>query len=164
MESATRRCATGFQPTPSSRRVTAPRDFFVRPKRISTNTLLAEGDRPRGRPGWLDRISTNTLLAEGDGRSDRGRHRRRKFQPTPSSRRVTDLRAATSPGGGFQPTPSSRRVTRTMTFCTRLSMISTNTLLAEGDHGLYPAQQNQAEFQPTPSSRRVTKAQRSSED
>ena len=79
-----------FQPTPSSRRVTA----------IPVPSALVQ------------RISTNTLLAEGDGSLFLHLHPVPEFQPTPSSRRVTPLPPVPVIfGHAFQPTPSSRRVT-----------------------------------------------------
>ena len=79
----------------------------------------------------------------------------------------------------FQPTPSSRRVTQYSFFDHRVHVsistntllaegdptsmlgygylrISTNTLLAEGDVKIQTATPGQCQFQPTPSSRRVT--------
>ena len=80
----------GFQPTPSSRRVTGKTSRNSRKSSISTHTLLAEGDDKYGKyVVEINPISTHTLLAEGD------RFRRSisvmcgLFQPTPSSRRVT---------------------------------------------------------------------------
>ena len=56
---------------------------------ISTNTLLGEGDYCIIRFLESARISTNTLLAEGDGGNSTTPVSRFIFQPTPSSRRVT---------------------------------------------------------------------------
>ena len=79
---------------------------------ISTNTLLAEGDTNLLTGGFnYDCISTNTLLAEGDGEERLVRFNEALFQPTPSSRRVTDFSICILDTDG----------------------ISTNTLLAEGD-------------------------------
>ena len=127
---------TKFQPTPSSRRVTLEPCPLTWPEKISTNTLLAEGDPwtrplPAGR-----RISTNTLLAEGD------------HDGCP----ISNLQLQ------FQPTPSSRRVTRWDCLFYFCATISTNTLLAEGDAFSAMLMTSLTVFQPTPSSRRVTKA------
>ena len=56
----------------------------------------------------------------------------------------------------FQPTPSSRRVTLIVQEVIEPVIISTNTLLAEGDHILAYIIVLLNRFQPTPSSRRVT--------
>ena len=56
----------GFQPTPSSRRVTCCVRLLGHVLGISTNTLLAEGDAPLAATVAAANISTNTLLAEGD--------------------------------------------------------------------------------------------------
>ena len=77
---------------------------------ISTNTLLAEGDRIGGHAPAVSAISTNTLLAEGD-RYFYLAEKASQFQPTPSSRRVTTLSGILLGCHLFQPTPSSRRVT-----------------------------------------------------
>ena len=60
--------------------------------------------------------------------------------------------------GKFQPTPSSRRVTSPTSIIIRhVAYISTNTLLAEGDWYLGESEEEAKKFQPTPSSRRVTR-------
>ena len=78
-----------FQPTPSSRRVTATWVPSVTLAQISTNTLLTEGDwkEKYGGDGYF--ISTNTLLTEGDRETGVVEFPPDVFQPTPSSRRVT---------------------------------------------------------------------------
>ena len=55
------------------------------------------------------------------------------FQPTPSSRRVTQRIHRRRHRRGFQPTPSSRRVTEAKRLEKMTATISTNTLLTEGD-------------------------------
>ena len=79
-------------------------------------------------------ISTNTLLAEGDKDTSRAGTYHNKFQPTPSSRRVTSQNGLALFVVG----------------------ISTNTLLAEGDPTMTRSSIRRLRFQPTPSSRRVT--------
>ena len=65
-----------------------------KPRAISTNTLLAEGDAENVVKAYMGTsISTNTLLAEGDLAPKLEHKPARTFQPTPSSRRVTVLLA-----------------------------------------------------------------------
>ena len=126
--------------------------------RISTNTLLTEGDSAprRGVPPparfqptpssrrvtlgdcfWylaVGAISTNTLLTEGDLANGFEAYTFHVFQPTPSSRRVTvNFSAGRGKLVQFQPTPSSRRVTTDHFRAAFAGNISTNTLLTEGD-------------------------------
>ena len=102
-------------------------------------------------------ISTNTLLTEGDYDAGGPFRSNTKFQPTPSSRRVTRLLAVSAVGAAaFQPTPSSRRVTAILDGEKFEIWISTNTLLAEGDGSGSLQSGALQKFQPTPSSRRVT--------
>ena len=150
-----------FQPTPSSRRATAPplgeRHQHLR---ISTHALLAEGDViPDAIDSMMDRISTHALLAEGDAMVPVFKAPALlTFQPTPSSRRATCILTRTCGDHQlkFQPTPSSRRATqrlhidhlRDLHFNPRpprggrhhrhrgadpRHLISTHALLAEGD-------------------------------
>ena len=100
-----------FQPTPSSRRETQPRADDMRRERISTHSLLAEGDVRKMPQRQAPRISTHSLLAEGDRCTSPRRWRFVRFQPTPSSRRET---------------------LRTVLRHTAV-VISTHSLLAEGD-------------------------------
>ena len=103
-----------FQSTPSSRKVTPCSPSERRGRAISIHTFLAEGD-PRSHPrpspslcisihtflaegdGALDfmdefhvPISIHTFLAEGDSRKCRASWWQRRFQSTPSSRKVTE--------------------------------------------------------------------------
>ena len=126
---------TQFQPTPSSRRVTiiyldrsAVPDLF-QPTPSSRRVTPLQNKQIGG-----IKISTNTLLAEGDVRFPAQVVGLRRFQPTPSSRRVTFFhRFLHIFVWKFQPTPSSRRVTASQANEDARSDISTNTLLAEGD-------------------------------
>ena len=106
---------------------------------ISTNTLLAEGDFSVVADLTQRLISTNTLLAEGDHDIQAEFPAEKKFQPTPSSRRVTaGSNTMRTKKSRFQPTPSSRRVTSRRLPEGVVRGISTNTLLAEGDPGTRP--------------------------
>ena len=62
---------TGFQPTPSSRKVTAQLGLDNSNYSISTHTFLAEGDFRHPVTLTERRISTHTFLAEGDSFSGR---------------------------------------------------------------------------------------------
>ena len=110
---STRQGGSGFQPTPSARRVTAtkclrntrPAAFQPTPsaRRVTAFSHLVLS--------FLS-ISTHTLRKEGDCFSSSMSLSRESFQPTPSARRVT--LTGSRPGKLdeiFQPTPSARRVT-----------------------------------------------------
>ena len=156
-------------------------DFITQAFRISTHSLLAEGDmtteRPHGRRsrnfnplpprGGRPSRSTRTIrtryfnpLPPRGGRPARRTRRSRSsaFQPTPSSRRETRVVArALVDRAEFQPTPSSRRETRTAAReGAQGRIISTHSLLAEGDTRCATPTPRGFRFQPTPSSRRET--------
>ena len=125
-------------------------------------------------------ISTHSLLAEGDAIGEAHARRAEGFQPTPSSRRETKIvKAFCWKNFGFQPTPSSRRETPPawpspqcrknfnplpprggrhffLASNLRSCLISTHSLLAEGDGNAGRRGRGGTGFQPTPSSRRET--------
>ena len=80
------------------------------------------------------------------------------FQPTPSSRRETVRLTDGSANDAFQPTPSSRRETPRQLDALIEMMVSTHSLLAEGDVLEAVSVAADGTFQPTPSSRRETVA------
>ena len=122
-----------FQPTPSSRRETvaqhgqdasikisthsllAEGDMAVRPLRgygkISTHSLLAEGDARDKDIGRHVHISTHSLLAEGDARHAGLRQAGQDFNPLPPRGGRPRRAIITLQPPAFQPTPSSRRET-----------------------------------------------------
>ena len=128
-----------------------------------------------------DALDFNPLPPRGGRRTARRKHARStSFQPTPSSRRETASAATRARSLTFQPTPSSRRETSCGCAYRNIAIISTHSLLAEGDparaapdhgraistHSLLAEgdadfickQLNVTVFQPTPSSRRETLA------
>ena len=105
-----------FQPTPSSRRETRPPDGRQRQRRVSTHSLLAEGDGIKG------------------GKSGA----RVSFQPTPSSRRETrSARNAVRAGRRFNPLPPRGGRLSGFIFRVNHKRVSTHSLLAEGDRKLH---------------------------
>ena len=58
---------------------------------ISIHTFLAEGDQGILRLNSCAEISTHTFLTEGDAGERKDRFIASTFQPTPSSRKVTNL-------------------------------------------------------------------------
>ena len=79
-------------------------------------------------------ISTHTLRKEGDYSWSRPKDIYKSFQPTPSARRVTMIRALLNAH----------------------TVISTHTLRKEGDQKHILERVGNTIFQPTPSARRVT--------
>ena len=100
---------------------------------ISTHSLLAEGDETASKVDlWLE-ISTHSLLAEGDPRRGRDGEGNPYFNPLPPRGGRPAARTACSPTANFNPLPPRGGRPGLSVSVPIASVISTHSLLAEGD-------------------------------